>query len=194
MKQKWFALILSALALPLINLNNTVNAHVVPADQLRNKVYLNKTEALKSVFKGIRKLKHRKGHLKDSQVQRIEALTGQSLPSNRVNFYLGTQPDGGKLFAFIETAESNSHPPSKAVVIILVDGKATIRDVQIMEYKGPQRAEIISPEFLNQFVGKTAESDFSTITSNRGNTLPVRSLAEAVNRAAARVQALTRER
>lgn len=191
MKQKWLATVPGMLVLALIYLESSLHAHVVPQDELRNQVYLGKTEALKSVFQGVRKLKHRKGYLTDIQAKQIQELTGNPPATNRVDFYYGTGPGGKGLFAFIETAESNSHPPSKAVAIVLVDAKGAVRDVKIMEYQGPQRAEIISTGFLNQFIGKTAESDFSTVTSNQGRTLPVLSLIQAVSHAAAKVRVLT---
>ncbi|CCQ91601.1 hypothetical protein NITGR_730059 [Nitrospina gracilis 3/211] len=184
-------MVLIAGILPLIPLIETGHTHVIPEDELRNKIYLSKRDALKAVFKGMNKIKHRKDHLTEPKVEKIKALTGQPPGGTRLDYYYGIRDDGKKLYAFISTADSNSHPPSKAVFITLVDGRGSVQDVKIMEYKGPQRAEIISPSFLNQFVGKTAESDFTSISSNQGRSLPVRSLAKAVHRIAAKVLVLT---
>lgn len=184
-------MILSVWILLCIPLIEAGRAHVIPEDELRNKVYLSKLDALKAVFKGVNKIKHRKSHLTESKIQKIEALTGQTPSNSRLDYYYATRNDGKNLYAFIATAESNSHPPSRAVFITLVDGQGSVQDVKIMEYKGPQRAEIISSPFLDQFIGKTAKSSFATISSNQGRSLPVRSLAQAIHHIAAKVLVLT---
>ncbi|MGP0564870.1 MULTISPECIES: hypothetical protein [unclassified Nitrospina] len=191
MKQKVYLVILSIWTLLLVPFSEAGIAHVIPEDELRNKVYLSKLDALKSVFKGISKIKYRKDHLTKSKIEKIKGLTGQPPAGTRLDYYYGIRDDGQKLFAFISKAQSNSHPPSQAVFITLVDEKGAVQDVKIMEYRGPQRAEIISPSFLKQFIGKTAKSDFASISSNQGRSLPVRSLAKAVHKIAAKVLVLT---
>lgn len=160
-------------------------AHVVPEDELRNKVYLTKTQVLKEVFSGAKKIRHVKKRLSETQVKSAQETLGQNLRNNRVDFYKGKLVDGRHLHAFIDKAETNSHPPTKAVFLLLIDSTATVVDIRIMEYKGPQRSEIISPTFLNQFKGKSSKSDFSSITSNQGTTQPVQALAQKVRHLAA---------
>ena len=166
--------------------------HVIPEDELRNQVYLSKKEALQQVFQGIRKIRKETRKISSDQADRIGQIIGQNFPDRKWIFYSG-EKDGGKLFATLGKAYANSHPPTDAKFILLIDSRGAIRDIHIMEYKGPQRAEMISRGFLDQYVGKSADMDFSTVTSNQGPTPTTQALTQAVRRLAVIFQTLYRE-
>lgn len=153
---------LSVAAISLISV--PAYSHVIPEDELRNQVYLSTNEALKKVFEGVHKIKREKRKTKD---QRIE-------------FYIAQKNDQ-KIYATIGKATANSHPVTKAKFVLLIDSQGQVKDLHIMEYRGPQRAEIISRTFLDQYMNKSAETDFSAVTSNQGPTPSVQALSQAVH-------------
>jgi hypothetical protein len=156
-------------------------SHVIPEDELRNKVYLSNNEALKKVFKGITKIKREKHKISPNQRKQIEKICRKNFEDQRIDFYT-TPTNSGKLYATIGKATANSHPITEAKFIILINSQGQIKDLHIMEYKGPQRAEIISRPFLNQFLGKSAHSDFKSVTSNQGTTPSAQALVRAVHK------------
>jgi hypothetical protein len=154
-------------------------SHVIPEDELRNQVYLTTNEALKKVFEGVRKIKREKHKVSSVQKNQIEKTTQQQLKSQRIEFYTA-RAKNQKIYATIGKASANSHPVTEAKFVVLIDSQGLLKDIHIMEYRGPQRAEIISRAFLDQYLSKSAESDFSTVTSNQGLTLSTQALNQAV--------------
>lgn len=49
-----------------------------------------------------------------------------------------------------------------------------------LDYRGLQRDEIVSEEFLSQFIGKDANSDFQMVTSAQGMTVPVQIISNGI--------------
>ena len=156
-------------------------SHVIPEDELRNQVYLTTNEALKKVFEGVRKIKREKRKISSKQQKRIEEISQQKLTRQRIEFYTA-RADDQKIYATIGKASANSHPATEAKFILLIDSKGKVKTLYIMEYRGPQRAEIVSLPFLDQYLDKSAESDFNTVTSNQGPTPSVQALSVAVHK------------
>jgi len=154
-------------------------SHVVPEDQLRNQVYLTTQDALKKVFAGIRRIKKEKRKISTSQQKRIEEISHHTFKDQRIGFYTAHMDDQ-KNYATIGKATANSHPVTEVKFVVLIGSQGQIQDLHIMEYRGPQRAEMISRTFLDQYLGKSAESDFSVVTSNQGPTPSVTALSQAV--------------
>jgi hypothetical protein len=166
----------------LINLISTFSySHVIPEDELRNQVYLTTNEALKMVFEGIRKIKREKRKVTPVQQKRIEEITHQKSKDRRIEFYIAKK-DGQKIYATIGKATANSHPVTEAKFVILIDSQGLVKAIHIMEYRGPQRAEIISRPFLDQYLNQSDESNFTVITSNQGQTPSVQALSQAVHK------------
>jgi hypothetical protein len=156
-------------------------SHVIPEDELRNQVYLTTNEALKKVFKGIRKIKKEKRKISSALQNRIEEVSQQKLIDSRIEFYTALADDQ-KIYATIRKASANSHPATEAKFILLIDSQGKVKNLHIMEYRGPQRAEILSRTFLDQYLNKSAESDFSAVTSNQGPTTSTQALNQAVHK------------
>jgi hypothetical protein len=158
-----------------------VFSHVIPEDQLRNQVYLSTNEALKKVFEGIRKIKREKRKISSTQQKQIENTLQRKFKDQRIEFYTA-RTDNRKIYATIGKASANSHPVTKVKFVLLISPQGQAKKIHIMEYQGPQRAEIISRPFLDQYLDKAAKSDFSTVTSNQGPTLSVQALNQAVHK------------
>jgi hypothetical protein len=156
-------------------------SHVVPKDQLRNQVYLSSDEALKKVFEGIRKIKKEKRKISRTQQKQIENILQRKFKDQRIEFYTAKK-DSQKFYATIGKAAANSHPVTEAKFVLLIDSQGQVKDIHIMEYRGPQRAEIISRRFLNQYMNQSTESDLSMVTSNQGPTPSVMALNQAVQK------------
>ena len=156
-------------------------SHVIPEDELRNQVYLSTNEALKKVFEGVRKIKREKHTVSSAQKNQIEKITQQKLKSQRIEFYTARANDQ-KIYATIGKASANSHPVTEVKFVLLIDSQGLLKDIHIMEYRGPQRAEIISRTFLDQYLSKSAESDFSTVASNQGSTPSTQALNQAIHK------------
>lgn len=167
-----------------ILLPNPSFAHVVPEDQLRNKVYLTKTQSLKSAFKGSKKILHGKRPITKPQLQKIVQRLHQSIHRNYVDFFSAQFPNNQKYTALFEKASANSHPSTLCKLMVLFDPQGAVSLIKILEYKGPQRAEITSESFLSQFIGKTSDYDFSKTTSNEGKTQTVKAIRDAIRRSA----------
>ena len=178
-KSNPFFTILSVALISLISV--PAYSHVIPEDELRNQVYLSTNEALKKVFEGVRKIKREKHKISSAQKNQIEKITQQKLESPRVEFYTAKKDDR-KIYATIGKASANSHPVTEAKFVVLIDSIGQLKNIHIMEYRGPQRAEIISRAFLDQYLSKSAESDFSTVTSNQGPTPSTQALNQAVHK------------
>jgi len=156
-------------------------SYVIPEDELRKQVYLTTNEALKKVFEGVRKIKREKHTVSSAQKNQIEKITQQKLKSQRIEFYTARANDQ-KIYATIGKASANSHPVTEVKFVLLIDSQGLLKDIHIMEYRGPQRAEIISRTFLDQYLSKSAESDFSTVASNQGSTPSTQALNQAIHK------------
>ena len=172
-------LLLSAVVTSLISI--PAYSHVIPEDELRNQVYLTTNEALKKVFEGVRKIKREKRTISPTQRKRIEEISQQKFEGQRIEFYTAKK-GSHKIYATIGKASANSHPITKTKFVLLINSQGQIKNLHIMEYQGPQRTEIISRPFLDQYLDKSSESDFNILTSNQGSTSSVQALSQAVHK------------
>lgn len=162
-------------------ISNPSYSHVVPEDELRNQVYLTTNEAFKKVFEGVHKIKREKRKISRMQQKQIENILQRKYKDLRIEFYT-TKKSGQKFHTTIGKATANSHPVTEAKFVVLIDSHGQVKDLKIMEYRGPQRAEIISSAFLDQYIKQSAESDFSAVVSNQGLTPSVQALSQAVHK------------
>lgn len=175
-------LVFLSLSIALTSLTATPSySHVIPEDELRNQVYLTTNEALKKVFKSIRKINKEKRKISSALQKRIEEVSQKKFKDSRIEFYTA-QADDQKVYATIGKASANSHPATEAKFVLLIGSQGKVKNLHIMEYRGPQRAEIISRAFLDQYLNKSAESDFSAVTSNQGPTASTQALNQAVHK------------
>jgi hypothetical protein len=156
-------------------------SHVVPQDELTNQIYLTSNEALKKVFDGVSKVKREKRKISRMQQKQIGNIIQKRFKDQRIEFF--TAKKGSQdFYATIRKATANSHPVTEAKFVILIDSQGQVKGIHIMEYRGPQRAEIISPHFLDQYINKSSGSDFGVVTSNKGSTPSVQALSQVVHK------------
>ncbi len=160
-------------------------AHLLKDEEVRSKVYLTKEKALKLSFPEEDKVVIQKIWLDQNHRNFISGLTGENFNKVRQKVYVGKK--GKKttgLAMFDQINIPNQHPIIfKYMVIFQPEGK--IKKVVILEYQGLQRDEIVSEEFLSQFNGKDANSDFQKVDSSQGMTIAVQVLTKEVLKLAA---------
>ncbi len=150
-------------------------------------VYLTKKQAFEIAFPGADKVDREKKWLTDEQRKAIGELCLQKIEASRMNFYVGKR-DGVPIgYALIDHEIGKSFPIT-FMVVLNVDG--TVRDVEIMVYREPRGWEVRFPSFMDQFTGKTADTDYRTINSITGATLSVRAMVKGVSRATAAYKVL----
>ncbi len=143
-------------------------------------VYLTKKQALEIAFPGADKIDKERKWLDESQAKAISALLGQKIHENRFTYYVGKK--GGKPMGYmvIDHIIGKSFPIT-FMVVLNVDG--SVRDVEVMVYREPRGWEVRYPNFMSQFFGMNAGSDFREINSITGATLSVRSITLGVKKA-----------
>ncbi len=150
-------------------------------------VYLTKKQALEIAFPGADQVDREKKWLTDEQKKAISDLCLQNIESNRMTFYVGKRGGVPLGYAIIDHEIGKSFPIT-FMVVINVDG--SVRDVEIMVYREPRGWEVRYPSFMDQFSGKTADSDYRTINSITGATLSVQAMVRGVARASAAYKVL----
>jgi Na+-translocating ferredoxin:NAD+ oxidoreductase RnfG subunit len=150
-------------------------------------VYLSQKQALEIAFPGADKVDREKKWLTEEQKKVIGELCLQTIETNRMTFHVGKR-DGVPIgYALIDHEIGKSFPIT-FIVILNIDG--TVRDVEIMVYREPRGWEVRYPSFMDQFTGRTADSDYRTINSITGATLSVRAIVKGVARATAAFKVL----
>jgi len=155
-------------------------AHVVPNEELKNNVYLTKKEVLKDIFKGARKIRKVKQTVSPQNRKLIETITHHPCHRRNLDLFTGKNGQGETLFVALESVQANSHPVAKMKVAAVIGPDGHLKNVIMMEYQGPQWQEMPSSEFLKQFSDMNADSDFSTVRSNQGQTRPVQALSNSI--------------
>jgi Na+-translocating ferredoxin:NAD+ oxidoreductase RnfG subunit len=150
-------------------------------------VYLTKKQALEIAFPGADKVDREKKWLTEEQKKDIGEVCLQKIKSNRMTFYVGKREQAPIGYAFIDHEIGKSFPIT-FMTVLNVDG--TVRDVEIMVYREPRGWEVRYPSFMDQFTGRTADSDYRTVNSITGATLSVRALVKGVSRATAAYKVL----
>ncbi len=150
-------------------------------------VYLTKKQAFEIAFPGADTVDREKKWLTNEQKKAIGELCLQKIEASRMNFYVGKKGGVPISYAFIDHEIGKSFPIT-FMVVLNVDG--TVRDVEIMVYREPRGWEVRYPSFMDQFTGKTADTDYRTINSITGATLSVRAMVKGVSRATAAYKVL----
>ena len=150
-------------------------------------VYLTKKQAFEIAFPGADKVDREKKWLTDEQKKAIGELCLQSIKTNRITFHVGKRGGVPLGYAIIDHEIGKSFPIT-FMTILNKDG--TVRDVEIMVYREPRGWEVRYPSFMDQFTGRTADSDFRTVNSITGATLSVRAMVRGVSRATAAYKVL----
>ena len=150
-------------------------------------VYLTKKQAFEIAFPGADKVDREKKWLTDEQKKAIGDLCLQNFKSNRMTFYVGKRDGVPMGYAIIDHEIGKSFPIT-FMVVLNVDG--SVRDVEIMVYREPRGWEVRYPSFMDQFTGRTADSDYRTVNSITGATLSVRAMVKGVSRATAAYKVL----
>jgi len=150
-------------------------------------VYLTKKQAFEIAFSSADKVDREKKWLTEEQKKSIGELCLQKIETNRMTFHVGKKGGVPIGYALIDHEIGKSFPIT-FMVVLNVDG--TVRDVEIMVYREPRGWEVRYPSFMDQFTGKTADTDYRTINSITGATLSVRALVKGVARATAAYKVL----
>lgn len=150
-------------------------------------VYLTKKQAFEIAFPGADKVDREKKWLTEEQKIAIGELCLQKIKTNRMTFYVGKRNGVPIGYALIDHEIGKSFPIT-FMVVLNVDG--TVRNVEIMVYREPRGWEVRYPSFMNQFTGKTADTDYRDINSITGATLSVRAMVKGVSRATAAYKVL----
>jgi len=154
---------------------------------LEVQVYLSQKQALEIAFPGADTVDREKKWLTEEQKKAIGELCLQTIETNRMTFHVGKR-DGVPIgYALIDHEIGKSFPIT-FIVVLNIDG--TVRDVEIMVYREPRGWEVRYPSFMDQFTGRTADSDYRTINSITGATLSVRAMVKGVARATAAFKVL----
>jgi Na+-translocating ferredoxin:NAD+ oxidoreductase RnfG subunit len=150
-------------------------------------VYLTKKQAFEIAFPGADKVDREKKWLTDAQKKAIGELCLQNIKANRISFYVGKRGGVPIGYAIIDHEVGKSFPIT-FMTVLNEDG--TVRDVEIMVYREPRGWEVRYPSFMDQFTGRTADSDYRTVNSITGATLSVRAMVKGVSRATAAYKVL----
>ena len=150
-------------------------------------VYLTKKQALEIAFPGVDRVDREKKWLTDEQREKIGNIAHRKVEDKRITYYVGKK--GGKPTGYmvIDNVIGKSFPIT-FMVVLNVDG--TVRDVEIMVYREPRGWEVRYKSFLDQYLGRNAESDFREIHSITGATLSVNGVTRGVQKAVAAYKVL----
>jgi Na+-translocating ferredoxin:NAD+ oxidoreductase RnfG subunit len=147
---------------------------------LKLEVYLTKEQALELAFPGADEIRKEKVWLTDSQRDAIAKLCLQDIQERRITYFVGMK--GGKPMGYmVIDHQIGKNYPITFMVVINPDG--TVRDVEVMVYREPHGWEIRFENFMRQFFGKDASTDFRNINSITGATLSVNAMRSGVSRA-----------
>jgi Na+-translocating ferredoxin:NAD+ oxidoreductase RnfG subunit len=157
-------------------------------------MFLNKKQALKLAFPGVKKVKKKKIWLSDPQTAAIQKILGDQIEykERRVTHYFGLNEAGSPMGAMVIGNEIGRSYPITFMVVINPDG--TVKDVEIMVYREPHGWEVRFESFMSQFFGRDASDPFDNINNITGATLSVRSLTKGVKQAVAEFQVIYKDK
>jgi electron transport complex protein RnfG len=139
-------------------------------------------------FRSSERVSYVRVHLDAAQRKRVEARLGRALPKDEYTFFVASshgQPDGYALF----DEQVGQHEPISFATFFDADGR--IQRVEVVAYREPFGDGIRAERFRQQFVGRSARSQFragSDIDAISGATISSRSMCVGVERAAALFQ------
>jgi hypothetical protein len=161
-------------------LSGLAQAHSLKNEEVWSKVYLTKEQALKKAFPDEDEVVLKKLWLDQNQKNIITDLTGEPFNKSRIKIYVAKNVGQTSGLAVIDQIIIAAHNPIKIHYMVVFQPEGKIRKVTVLEYLGLQRDEIVSEKFLSQFNGKNINSDFQTINSTQGITIPVQALTKGV--------------
>jgi hypothetical protein len=179
--------LLSFLVMVLISIFSIPSSFSEEEKVLDVQVYLTKKQAFEIAFPGADKVDREKKWLTDAQKNSIGELCLQKIETNRMTFYVGKRNGTPIGYAFFDHEVGKSFPIT-FMTVLNIDG--SVRDVEIMVYREPRGWEVRYPSFMDQFTGRTADSDYRTVNTITGATLSVRALVKGVSRATAAFKVL----
>jgi len=186
----FFIRVIIAVGLLLGLLTLTVGAEEEYVEQM----FLNKKQALKLAFPGVRKVKKKKVWLTDTQSAAIQKILGDQIEYNerRATHYFGLNDAGQPVGAMVIGNEIGRSYPITFMVVINTDG--TVKDVEVMVYREPHGWEVRFESFMSQFFGRGASDPFDNINNITGATLSVRSMTKGVKKAVAEFQVIYKDK
>jgi hypothetical protein len=120
-------------------------------------------------------------YLTEAQVAKIESLAG-SAPSSRIVVTWRAQKDGAALG--VAYLESHIVRTASESILVVLDANGSVRRVEILSFDEP--AEYLpKPKWLDQFQGRSLDSDLSLkggVRGITGATLSSRAITSAVRR------------
>ena len=157
-------------------------------------MFLNKKQALKLAFPGVKKVKKKKVWLSDTQKVAIQKILGDQIEykERRVTHYFGLNEAGKPIGAMVIGNEIGRSYPITFMVVINPDG--TVKDVEVMVYREPHGWEVRFESFMSQFFGRDASDPFGDINNITGATLSVRSMTKGVRKAVAEFQVIYKDK
>ena len=157
-------------------------------------MFLNKKQALRLAFPGIKKFKKKKVWLSDTQTAAIQKILGDLIEykERRVTHYFGIDETGKPVGAMTIGNEIGRNYPITFMVVINTDG--TVKDVEVMVYREPHGWEVRFESFMSQFFGRGADDPFGDINNITGATLSVRSMTKGVKKAVAEFQVIYKDK
>ena len=114
------------------------------------------------------------------QRKSITNLTGKPFKKKRVTVYVGKKGARKTGFALFDLIVNPAHHPIKIHYMVLFQPQGSIRNVEILEYQGLQRDEVVSESFLSQFKGNDIHWDFQSVKSIQGLTVPILALTQGL--------------
>ena len=161
-------------------LSGLAQAHSLKNEEIWSKVYLTKKQALKKAFPDEDEVVLQKFWLDRNQKKIIADLIEEPFNKSRIKIYVAKNVGQISGLAVFDQIIIAAHNPIKIQYMVVFQPEGEIRKVTVLEYLGLQRDEIVSEKFLSQFNGKNINSDFQTINSTQGITIPVQVLTKGV--------------
>jgi hypothetical protein len=160
-------------------------AHALKNEEVWSKVYLTKEQALKNAFPDGEEIVPQKFWTDQKQRKFITDIIGEPFNKSRIKIYVGKKMEKTTGLAIFDQIINPGHNPIQFQYMAVFQPDGKIRKVVMLEYRGLQRDEIVSEKFLSQFNGKNIDSDFKTVNSKQGMTIPVQVLTHGALKLAA---------
>jgi hypothetical protein len=159
-------------------LHGLAQAHTLKNEEVWSKVYLTKEQALKKAFPDGEEIVLQKFWTDRKQRKFIATTIGEPFNKSRIKIYVGKKMGKTTGLAIFDQIIQPGHNPIQFQYMIVFQPEGIIKKLVMLEYRGLQRDEIVSEKFLSQFNGKNIDSDFKTVSSKQGMTIPVQVLTQ----------------
>lgn len=158
----------------------TASAHL--QEDFWVQTFLNKDQALKSAFPEADEIKKEKIWTTPEQRQAIGKICLQTIDTRRFNFYAGKKNDQTLGYALIDRLAGKDYSIT-LITLLNIDG--SVRDVEVMVYRGHKGSEIKHHSFLSQFFGNDSQSNYREIKTIAGAITSSQAIAAGVHKATA---------